>query len=75
VIYLQGEKYYMSLGYKSLMEGVVGEAEKEGRGEEVRARIEKFKKQSQLKGLATITIFFGLVTYYNTVNPYIPPPH
>ena len=26
----QGEAYYKKLGYKSLMEGVVGEAEKEG---------------------------------------------
>jgi hypothetical protein len=57
------------------MDGVIGEAEKEGRGAEVRARIENFKKRSQLKGLATITVFFGFVAYLNTVNPYVPPPH
>ena len=38
------------------MDGVIGEAEKEGRGDEVRARIEEFKKQSKLKGLATVSI-------------------
>ena len=38
------------------MDGVIGEAEKEGRGEEVKARIEEFKKKSKLKGLATVSI-------------------
>ena len=30
-VYLKGEAYYKSLGYKTLMEGVIGEAEKEGK--------------------------------------------
>ena len=30
------QEYYASLGYGSLLDGVVGEAEKEGKGEEVR---------------------------------------
>lgn len=55
------------------MDGVVGEAEKEGRGEEVRARIEDFKKKSQLKGLTVITLFFGFMFYLNLTNPYVPP--
>lgn len=71
----QGEAYYKSLGYKSLMDGVIGEAEKEGRGDEVRARIEAFKKKSQLKGTAVILISTAILFYYNTVNPYTPPPH
>ena len=55
------------------MDGVIGEAEKEGRGEEVRARIEAFKKKSQLKGLSVIFIFFALAFYFNITNPYVPP--
>jgi hypothetical protein len=57
------------------MDGVIGEAEKEGRGDEVRARIEAFKKKSQLKGTAVILISTAILFYYNTVNPYTPPPH
>jgi hypothetical protein len=38
------------------MEGVVAEAEKEGRGDEVKERIENFKKKSQLKAYAVIGI-------------------
>ena len=69
----KGEAYYKSLGYKSLMDGVIGEAEKEGRGEEVRARIEAFKKKSQLKGLAVIFGFFGFMFFLRLTNPYVPP--
>lgn len=68
----QGEQYYKSLGYNSLMEGVIGEAEKEGRGDEVRARIEKFQKESKLKGLATISFFILLGAYAKFMGP--PPP-
>lgn len=57
------------------MEGVIGEAEKEGKGDEVRARIEEFQKQSKLKGLATITFFITLFFWYKA--QYVPdiPPH
>ncbi|GMI45407.1 hypothetical protein TrCOL_g1587 [Triparma columacea] len=50
----KGEEYYASLGYKSLMDGVITEAEKDGRGDEVRERISKFKRDSQLKAYAVI---------------------
>jgi len=40
----KGEEYYSGLGYKSLMEGVVAEAEKEGRGDEVRERIGEIRR-------------------------------
>lgn len=53
------------------MEGVLGEAEKEGKGEEVRARIAEFQKQSKLKGLATISFFICLFFYYKL--SYVPP--
>jgi DNA-directed RNA polymerase beta' subunit len=53
------------------MEGVMGEAEKEGKGDEVRARVEEFKKQSKLKGLATISFFIVAVFYYKL--GYVPP--
>mmetsp|Transcript_6660 Transcript_6660/g.19199 ORF Transcript_6660/g.19199 Transcript_6660/m.19199 type:complete len:99 (-) Transcript_6660:2407-2703(-) len=69
----KGEAYYKSLGYKNLMDGVIGEAEKEGRGEEVRERIEKFRKESQLKGLATISTFIALGFYLKITHPYVPP--
>ena len=63
----KGEAYYQSLGYTKLMDGVVGEAEKEGRGEEVRERIAAFKRKSQIKGLTVIglggSIFMGLKVY------------
>eukprot|EP00536_Pseudo-nitzschia_multiseries_P018189 jgi/Psemu1/228076/e_gw1.2241.6.1 len=69
----KGEAYYKSLGYKSLMDGVIGEAEKEGRGDEVRERIEKFRQQSQIKGLATISTFIALGFYFKMTHPYVPP--
>jgi hypothetical protein len=53
------------------MEGVIGEADKEGKGDEVRARVEEFKKQSKLKGLATISFFIVLFFYYKL--SYVPP--
>ena len=97
----KGEAYYKSLGYKTLMEGVIGEAEKEGkyalncfiisvtgtskivafvskillsgRGDEVRARIEKFSRESKTKGLVTlgafIALFFNLKINYPYVHP------
>ena len=37
--------------------GVIGEAEKEGRGEEVRARVEKFKRDSAIKAYGVIAVF------------------
>mmetsp|Transcript_32065 Transcript_32065/g.65453 ORF Transcript_32065/g.65453 Transcript_32065/m.65453 type:complete len:145 (-) Transcript_32065:284-718(-) len=52
----KGEEYYRSLGYKSLMEGVIGEAEKEGRGDEVRERVAAFKKKSQLKAAGVLLV-------------------
>lgn len=69
----KGEAYYKSLGYKSLMDGVIGEAEKEGRGDEVRARIEKFNKEGQMKGLAVMTVFICFVFYLKIQYPYVPP--
>lgn len=69
----KGEAHYKRLGYKTLMEGVIGEAEKEGRGEEVRARIEKFQKESKMKGLATISVAIAFFFYLKITNPYVPP--
>mmetsp|Transcript_18056 Transcript_18056/g.36747 ORF Transcript_18056/g.36747 Transcript_18056/m.36747 type:complete len:174 (+) Transcript_18056:44-565(+) len=53
----KGEEYYAGLGYNSLLDGVVGEAEKEGRGDEVKERIEKFKRESKLKAYGVIGFF------------------
>eukprot|EP00525_Craspedostauros_australis_P005265 CAMPEP_0198116280 /NCGR_PEP_ID=MMETSP1442-20131203/10950_1 /TAXON_ID= /ORGANISM="Craspedostauros australis, Strain CCMP3328" /LENGTH=163 /DNA_ID=CAMNT_0043774057 /DNA_START=107 /DNA_END=598 /DNA_ORIENTATION=- len=68
----KGEAYYKSLGYKTLMEGVIGEAEKEGKGDEVKQRIEEFQKQSKLKGLATISFFIILAFWFKIT--YVPDP-
>lgn len=46
------------------MEGVLGEAKKEGKADEVRARLEEFKKQSQLKAFSVIGAAFGVFTYF-----------
>lgn len=46
------------------MEGVIGEAEKEGRGDEVRERVADFKKKSQLKATAVLVVFFTSLIYY-----------
>jgi len=66
---MKGEEYYKNLGYKSLMEGVIGEAEKEGRGDEVRERIEKFKRQSQIKATAVLVVFFSSFIYLKEMYP------
>mmetsp|Transcript_19995 Transcript_19995/g.29428 ORF Transcript_19995/g.29428 Transcript_19995/m.29428 type:complete len:170 (-) Transcript_19995:160-669(-) len=60
---MKGEQYYMDLGYNSLMEGVIGEAEKKGEGDAVKARIEAFKKKSQLKAYAVITVALSAFIY------------
>eukprot|EP00542_Grammatophora_oceanica_P015387 CAMPEP_0194050102 /NCGR_PEP_ID=MMETSP0009_2-20130614/33077_1 /TAXON_ID=210454 /ORGANISM="Grammatophora oceanica, Strain CCMP 410" /LENGTH=169 /DNA_ID=CAMNT_0038696513 /DNA_START=60 /DNA_END=569 /DNA_ORIENTATION=+ len=69
----KGEDYYKSLGYNSLMDGVIGEAEKEGRGEEVKERIAEFKRQSKIKALSVISVFFAAIVYGKIT--YVPPPH
>jgi hypothetical protein len=70
----KGEEYYRSLGYKGVLDGVIGEAEKEGRGEEVRARVEAFQKKSKMKGLAVMGVAISSLLYYKiTAEPFIPP--
>lgn len=45
------------------MDGVIGEAEKKGKGDEVKARIADFKKQSQLKAFSVITVALSALVY------------
>lgn len=60
------EEYYKSLGYKDIFEGMIGEAEKEGRGEEVRERIAKFRRTSQIKAYSVLAVFILSFCYaYN----------
>jgi hypothetical protein len=56
------EEYYKSLGYKDMFDGMIGEAEKEGKGDEVRERLAKFRQQSVLKA-AGVLITFVVVFY------------
>jgi hypothetical protein len=51
------EEYYKSLGYKDMIEGMIGEAEKEGRGDEVRERIAQFRKTNQVKAYSVLVAF------------------
>lgn len=60
------EEYYKSLGYKDIFEGMIGEAEKEGRGDEVRERIAKFRQTSRIKAYTVLFVFILSFCYlYN----------
>lgn len=52
------------------MDGIIGEAEKEGKGDEVRQRIADFKKQSQLKATAVLIVAFSALVFYKST--YVP---
>ncbi|GFH45117.1 hypothetical protein CTEN210_01591 [Chaetoceros tenuissimus] len=63
------EEYYKSLGYKDIFEGMIGEAEKEGKGDEMRERLNKFRLQSKIKAAAVLVVailgLFYIQTIYN----------
>jgi hypothetical protein len=60
------EEYYKSLGYKDMFEGMIGEAEKEGRGDEVRERLAKFRQTNQIKAYSVLAVaFLSLCFAYN----------
>lgn len=60
------EEYYKSLGYKDIFEGMIGEAEKEGRGDEVRERIAKFRQTNRIKAYSVLAVFILSFCYlYN----------
>ncbi len=60
------EEYYKSLGYKDIFEGMIGEAEKEGRGDEVRERLAKFRQTNRIKAYSVLTVFILSFCYiYN----------
>jgi hypothetical protein len=48
---------------------MIGEAEKEGKGEEMRKRIDKFRLESKIKAAAVLMVaivgFFWIQTLYN----------
>jgi hypothetical protein len=47
------------MGYKDIFEGMIGEAEKEGNGDEMRERLAKFKLKSRIK--ATVVLVVAIV--------------
>ena len=57
------EEYYKDLGYDSLMDGVIGEAEKEGKGDKIAKELEEFKKQSQIKAFSVIGVSLATLFY------------
>lgn len=50
---------YKSKGYNSIYEGMIGEAEKEGRGEEVRERLDKFQRTNKIKAASVLVVAIG----------------
>jgi len=50
---------YKSKGYKTMYEGMIGEAEKEGRGEEVRERLDKFQRTNKIKAASVLVVAIG----------------
>eukprot|EP00547_Thalassionema_nitzschioides_P018228 CAMPEP_0194244502 /NCGR_PEP_ID=MMETSP0158-20130606/11464_1 /TAXON_ID=33649 /ORGANISM="Thalassionema nitzschioides, Strain L26-B" /LENGTH=132 /DNA_ID=CAMNT_0038980015 /DNA_START=241 /DNA_END=639 /DNA_ORIENTATION=+ len=64
----QKERYYRKMGYKNSREGRIAEAEKEGRGDEVRAEIERVEKEGQFKAFGVlglfVVVFLGLREVY-----------
>lgn len=63
------EEYYKKLGYKDIFEGMIGEAEKEGKGDEMRDRLAKFRLQSRIKATAVLVVvivgFLWVQTIYD----------
>mmetsp|Transcript_4800 Transcript_4800/g.7278 ORF Transcript_4800/g.7278 Transcript_4800/m.7278 type:complete len:178 (+) Transcript_4800:79-612(+) len=63
------EEYYQSLGYKDIFEGMIGEAEKEGKGDEMRERLAKFRLRSKVKAAAVLVVaivgLFWVQSIYN----------
>eukprot|EP00545_Synedropsis_sp_CCMP1620_P012276 CAMPEP_0119013806 /NCGR_PEP_ID=MMETSP1176-20130426/9007_1 /TAXON_ID=265551 /ORGANISM="Synedropsis recta cf, Strain CCMP1620" /LENGTH=172 /DNA_ID=CAMNT_0006966925 /DNA_START=35 /DNA_END=553 /DNA_ORIENTATION=+ len=60
--------YYISLGYKGFEDGVIGEAEKEGRGDEMREKMADFKRESKIKGFTVIGTFIALFAYLKVTH-------
>ena len=69
MIHFTQEEYYKEMGYKDIFEGMIGEAEKEGKGDEMRERLAKFKLQSKIKATVVLIIaivgLFWVQTIYN----------
>jgi len=63
----QRKKRYAELGYKDMFEGMIGEAEKEGRGDEVKERIQKFRTTSKVKAYSVLAVAIGSFFYFRTV--------
>ena len=61
------EEYFKSLGYKDIFEGMIGEAEKEGRGDEVRERLAKFRQTSRIKAYTVLSVFIVSFCYLYSI--------
>jgi len=70
------EEYYKSLGYKDIFEGMIGEAEKEGKGDEVRERLTKFRQTNRIKAysvlaLVGLSFFFAYNIYHEDPSNFL----
>mmetsp|Transcript_17516 Transcript_17516/g.27283 ORF Transcript_17516/g.27283 Transcript_17516/m.27283 type:complete len:153 (+) Transcript_17516:79-537(+) len=63
----KGYDYYEALGYSNIMEGIMAEAEKSGTADSIREELAEFKRQSQMKAISIIGVFFGAFVYLKTV--------
>jgi hypothetical protein len=63
----QKKKRYKEMGYKDLFEGMIGEAEKEGRGDEVREQIKNFRKESNIKASGVLVVAITSFLYFRSV--------
>ena len=61
------EEYYQKLGYKDIFDGMIGEAEKEGKGDEVREQILKFQRESKIKAAVVLVIVISGLFYVQSI--------
>mmetsp|Transcript_6364 Transcript_6364/g.9281 ORF Transcript_6364/g.9281 Transcript_6364/m.9281 type:complete len:156 (-) Transcript_6364:2079-2546(-) len=67
-----GEETWKREGYRNWEEAAVGRS---ADPEATAARIAKFKRDSQLKGVSIMTLGSALLLWYASQNPYVPPGH
>lgn len=65
-----GEETWKREGYKNWEDAAVGRS---ADPEATAARIAKFKRDSQLKGVSIMTLGSALLLWYSSQNPYVPP--
>ena len=55
------------MGYKDIFEGMIVEAEKEGKGDEMRERLAKFRLRSRIKAASVLIVAIVAVLWVQTI--------